>query len=255
MSTVRLVSWNIRFGGRRKRPQIASALSACGADIVALGEWLPGPDTLGHRMDMALAEEGYVHQAIPASPPSGDFGAMLASRWPLTMISGGPPELDHRWAHASVETPDGPLRVIAVYVPTNGRDSGTAKRLFLQWLVDTTPALLKAGPVVITGDFNCDHADDTGQFSPRLVQNPLFDQLFRLGWVDLYRSLHAPGRAASWWSTGGRGFMLDHALAGPMGPNAVHAGFVNDDGDPTDTSVPVRRLSDHLRMVCDLDLH
>ena len=68
MSTVRLVSWNVRAGGRRKRPQIAHALAECGADVVAISEWLPGPDGTGRSLDEALAEAGFVHHVISPAP-------------------------------------------------------------------------------------------------------------------------------------------------------------------------------------------
>lgn len=249
--TVRLLTWNVRFGGRKKRRAIVDSILSVQPDIIALSEWLPGPDSTGESLDELLADAGYPHHVVPAAPPIGDYGAMVASRWPASVVPGGPPDLEHRWAHAAVATPDGPLRVAAVYVPTGGRGQGLPKNTFLRWLVDESDSFFSGSPIVVTGDFNCDHKDDTGQFSP-LVRNPIFAELFTHGWTDLYRSLHAPGTAASWWSHQGRGYRLDHVLAGPNGPRSVSVAYLADDGTRVAVAAPERRLSDHVRMISDL---
>ena len=249
--SVRLLTWNVRFGGRKKRRQIVDAISAVNADIVALSEWLPGRDSVGDELDELLDRAGYNHVVIPPAPPAGDYGAAIASRWPVHPLSAGPPAMEHRWAHGAVETPEGRLEVAAVYVPTGARDAAIPKNAFLKWLVDTTPSLLYGSPIVITGDFNCDHADDTGQYS-RLVRNRWFDALFEAGWVDMFRQIHPPATAASWWSNHGRGFRIDHALAGPGGPQAHHMAYLDDDGNPVGVAAPTRWLSDHVRLVSEL---
>lgn len=251
---IRLLTWNIRFGGRKKRAEILEAITQIRPDVIAFSEWLPGPDSQTHELDVLLTQAGFPHHVMPGAPPPGDYGSMLASRWPMEPLSTGPTGMNHRWAHGGVQTPEGDLEMIAVYVPTGGRDGGKSKNAYLQWLLESSPALLGRGPVVITGDFNCDHADDTGQFSPRLVQNRLFDQLFDVGWRDLYRELHAPRLSASWWSNRGRGFRLDHVLGGPAGPVATRVAYLDDSGESVGTTAPQRRLSDHVIVLSELVL-
>lgn len=251
---MRLVTWNIRFGGRKKRPEIVEALLREQPDVIALSEYMPAADSTGVALQEMLAAAGYDFQVGPSEIVDGEYGALLASRWPVAACSNAPDEFAHRWAHGRIAAPSGEVEVAAVYIPTGAGDA-TRKRGMLDWLLQQSAQLQKGGPIVITGDFNCDHLDDTGARN-RLVGEPRFQRLFENEWRDLYRELHPPGTAVSWWTPAKTAFRLDHVLAGPLGPAVVDVRYLTADALGPFVQTPnqpsTRRLSDHAMVVTDL---
>lgn len=250
---VRLAAWNVQNGGSTRRPGIVAELAAHEPDIIVLGEWRPETGARASFEEL-LADAGLVHQSAPSRPEVA--GVLVASRWPLELVGEGPEGLSERFQHVRVRAGGRSLDVIGVYVPSGGGGNITPKRAYLDWLLGCTPQLLRAEAIVMLGDFNCDHRDDTGA-RERLVGEPRFQQLFPAGWRDLYRELHRPGTAASYWSSHGNGYRLDHALAGP-GVQAVDVRYavgrhghryVRTAGAPAD-----RRLSDHALLLADVKL-
>jgi exodeoxyribonuclease III len=251
---LRVAAWNVQAGGGDRRRGIVRELTALLPDVIVLSEWSAaarGTD----RFETLLADHDFPHQVI-ADPAATAAGVLIAARVPLERVELGFAGDPRRWAHARLSLAGVEADIVGVYVPSGGGGTLAEKRDFLDAVVRISPELLDGRPCLMLGDFNSDHRDDTGARS-RLVGEPRFAELMDLGWRDLYRELHAPGTAASWWSTHGNGYRLDHVLcshhwSAQTARYLVGRGnhrYVSTPGHPAD-----ERLSDHALMMVEARL-
>lgn len=193
---------------------LVEVVVACRLVIGEEGEWWPDAPRAGDPpVERLLTDRGWaVHETGAAT--EADPGCLLAARVPLEAVRlETPAGLEHRAVAAAVDVGGTRLAVVGVYVPTAGRGDGGKVEL-LDWLGDVPIELSDFDGLVLAGDFNSDHVDDTGARS-RVVAEPAFARLFEQGWRDGYRLLHPPGQAASWWwkrKSRAGGFRLDHLL-------------------------------------------
>jgi exodeoxyribonuclease III len=245
---LRIAAWNVQAGGGERRRGIVRELTSVLPDVIVLTEWSAvarGAD----RFETLLADHGFPHQVI-ADPQAMSAGVLIAARMPLERVEDGFRGDPRRWAHARLLVAGTEVDIVGVYVPSGGGGRIAPKRDFFDAILGFSPELLGGRPCLMLGDFNSDHRDDTGARSS-LVGEPRFASLIQLGWRDLYRELHAPGTAASWWSNHGNGYRLDHALASHhWTAHAVryligreHHRYVSTPGQPA-----AERLSDHALM-------
>lgn len=244
--------WNVQNGGGRRRHGIVRELARFLPDVVVLTEWR-ATATASSSFEKLLADIGLHHQLLP-DPAATHAGVLVASRAPLEEVDDGFAARDRRrWAHARLDIGGHAVDIVGVYVPSGGAGKQREKRAFLDRVIARTDELLDGPPVLLVGDFNCDHRDDTGS-SSALVGEPRFEALFALGWSDLYRRLHPPGSAASWWSSHGNGYRLDHVLAS-AGWDAQDVRYVVGREGKTFVSTPSRkadeRLSDHALLLIE----
>jgi exodeoxyribonuclease III len=251
---LRFAAWNVQAGGGDRRRGIVRELTALLPDVIVLTEWSAtarGTD----RFETLLADHGFPHQVI-ADPAAAAAGALIAARVPLERVEHGFDGDRRRWAHARLMLAGVEADIVGVYVPSGGGGKLAEKRDFLDAVLSSSPKLLDGRPCLMLGDFNSDHRDDTGARS-RLVGEPRFAQLMDLGWRDLYRELHAPGTAASWWSNHGNGYRLDHVLSSPHW-SAQSARYLIGRRNHRYVSTPGRpadeRLSDHALMLVEARL-
>jgi endonuclease/exonuclease/phosphatase family metal-dependent hydrolase len=157
--TVRVMTWNIHGGvalaGRSDLERVLAVVRANAPDIVALQE----VDTRSRRRRQAdafdfLASALGTHKAEARliTAPDGDYGHALISRWPISHsvqhdISFGRRE-PRAAIEATVETPLGPLHVLAVHLGLSfGERRHQSDRLATLAAKGPTPSL-------ILGDFN-----------------------------------------------------------------------------------------------------
>ncbi|WP_181706202.1 endonuclease/exonuclease/phosphatase family protein [Chthonobacter rhizosphaerae] len=156
---MRVMTWNLHScigcDGRRDPDRIARCIGAVRPDILAVQEVdiRPRWSDPVHLLDL-IGEQAGVHrfETWTMSSPERDYGIAILSRWPLSRSA--VVDLAYRRREprraidATVETPEGPVRVVSTHFGlTAGERSDQVRRL------------LKAmgpveGPTIALGDFN-----------------------------------------------------------------------------------------------------
>jgi exodeoxyribonuclease III len=160
-------------------------------------------------------------------------GVAILSRLPLRDVHrniGGFADEHSRVISATVDTPDGELRVVNGYF-VNGQLPGSDKFAYkMQWLGalrDWLGQELAAHPrLVLLGDFNI-APEDRDSFDPEGLAETIhhttaerdhFKALLALGLVDSFRLFDQPPKSFSWWDyrmlgyQKNRGLRIDHIL-------------------------------------------
>lgn len=153
------MTWNIHGAlGRNARydlTRVVKLIRRWQPDVVALQE------VDSRRRDSAVGDpfdflqEGLGLYGIGAKSiqtDDGEYGQMLVSRWPLASSEvhdiSWPEREPRRAIRAAVETPFGPLCVVATHLGLSLRERGAQTRKLLELVGDG------AGPAVLLGDFN-----------------------------------------------------------------------------------------------------
>ena len=156
---VRVMTWNIHGAvGRNPRFDLARVVELIkrrDPDIVALQEvdsrrFAKGVDSPFAVLQQALGTHGIGAKSIVTA--DGEYGQALISRWPLRAteirdISYRERE-PRRAIRADIETPFGPLRVIATHLGLSIRERRDQARILLE-LIGRAP-----NATVVLGDFN-----------------------------------------------------------------------------------------------------
>jgi exodeoxyribonuclease-3 len=211
----KLLAWNIRHGGgSRRMPEIVLRLLEHAADVVILTEFRR---TTGGQIAGVLADHGWEHQ-VSTEPPAGRNGVLVASRTPLA--PGGQLGASAvcttlctrdalREKLAEVELPVLGLTLAAVHIPCDGRGSGreAAFRAVL-----SAARRRRDRPYLIMGDLNAGrhHLDEQGA---TFTCTRCLGELASMGYRDAWRDGNGGEREYSWYSHGGSGFRIDHAIA------------------------------------------
>ena len=100
---------------------------------------------------------------------------------------------------------------------------------------------------LIIGDLNCGIPFEDSE-TKSFEHSYLFQQLFRDGWIDAWRSRNKDKKEFTWISTKQKnGFRYDHALTSPILDTKVTKIQYNHE-------VRLQEISDHSYMVVELDL-
>ena len=160
--TLRVMTYNINFGGRGD-PQALAAVRSGDADVVFLQETTPAWEHAFKRMfSKTFPHQRWLHVR------GGAGGMAVLSKWPFALeaIPAGPGWFEA--IRAEVTTPIGPVEVLSVHLRPPVSDSGS----FISGHF-TTPKVRKAelqhharrlkgdAPLIVVGDFNEDD-DGTG---------------------------------------------------------------------------------------------
>jgi exodeoxyribonuclease III len=221
---MRVASVNVNGVRAALRKGMQDWLDQAQADVVCLQE-VRAPDEI---LDDAFSE-GW-HVARQACEIKGRAGVAILSRAPLTDVKVGAEALGApgseaahtgRWVEATVESPEGPVRVVSVYVHSGeaGTPKMDAKFEFLD-LMTARMAELAAefDRVVVMGDFNIAHtAHDIKNWKGNLKsagflpeERAYLDRWVESGWVDVHRTLVGEQDGPyTWWSMRGRAFDTD----------------------------------------------
>jgi endonuclease/exonuclease/phosphatase family metal-dependent hydrolase len=157
LSVVRLLTWNIHGAlGRNRRfdlDRVVALIDRWAPQVVALQEVDSrrdkGVDTFA-LLQQALGEHGIGAKSIVTA--DGAYGQMLISRWPMSETAIHDlsyPEREPRRAIATrIETPHGPLRVVATHLGLSVHE----RRVQAEKLLAIAGA--EPVPTVVMGDFN-----------------------------------------------------------------------------------------------------
>jgi len=199
----------------------------------------------------AFAAAGY-HVTFPVPEP-GEYGVMIASRIQAQPDGFGDTigYLPTRAAATTLPTPDGPVQIIGVYVPS--RDAGLEKTERKQkWLAACMAALAARDPglpAVFLGDLNIlepGHRPHYPFFAP--FEYDFYRALnAEHGFVDTFRHLHPDAIEHSWVGRTGDGYRYDHAFCSvALAPAVADCRYVHEPRKD--------RLSDHSALSARLTL-
>lgn len=157
--SLRVMTWNIRGGvgadGHCDLGRVAAFIARHKPDIVAIQEVdsrRPVNLSEGPFAFLAAACGGHAADCRPLVAPDGEYGHLLASRWPLSGMVEHDISLKGREPRAAieavVETPHGPLHVVAAHLGL----SFTERRHQAEKLAAI--ARQGEGPGIVLGDFN-----------------------------------------------------------------------------------------------------
>jgi len=223
---VTAATWNINSLNVRL-PQVLDWLAANPVDALGLQE-------------LKLVDEKFPFDALQAiGYHAAAFGqktyngVAILSRTPLRDVVRNIPGHSDEQARviaATLDTPDGPLRLVNCYF-VNGQEPGSEKFAYkLQWLAALHRWIaeeMQAHPrLVLVGDFNV-APEDRDSFDPVGLKDTIhhtveerahFQALLALGLTDAYRLFDQPEKSYSWWDyrmlgfQKNRGLRIDHIL-------------------------------------------
>jgi exodeoxyribonuclease III len=223
---MQIATWNINSLNVRL-PQVLDWLAANPVDALGLQELKLVDDKFPFD---ALKEIGYHAAAFGQKTYNG---VAILSRTPLRDVVRNIPghgDEQARVIAATLDTPEGPLRLVNCYF-VNGQEPGSEKFAYkLQWLaalhrwiaeeMQTHPRL------VLVGDFNV-APEDRDSYDPVGLKGTIhhtaeerahFQALLALGLTDAYRQFEQPEKSYSWWDyrmlgfQKNRGLRIDHIL-------------------------------------------
>ena len=247
---LRVLTYNLEFGGRKQLPAITTVLQQANADVVGLTE----ADDEG--VVATLAERLQMHHLWARG--SGDRHIALLSRYPIGHwhIYNQPP-LTQAVLQAEIDAPGGAFTIFNIhflpylllpYELHRWRAVGALLRLIRQ-----NPP----GPHLILGDLNAIGPGDRvlHHQNPARMRRVMAWQLFivfrlalprlrRAGYTDCFRRLH-PAEAGFTWHTGNRTTRYDYIWADERFAAALHSCRVVDDVAEVETA------SDHYPVLAE----
>ena len=258
---MQIATWNINSLNVRL-PQVLEWLAANPVDALGLQELKLVDEKFPFD---ALQEIGYHAAAFGQKTYNG---VAILSRTPLRdVVRNIPGHTDEqaRVIAATLDTPDGPLRLVNCYF-VNGQEPGSEKFAYkLQWLAALHRWIaeeMQAHPrLVLVGDFNV-APEDRDSFDPVGLKDTIhhtveerahFQALLGLGLTDAYRMFEQPEKSYSWWDyrmlgfQKNRGLRIDHILVSQALRDSVKACTI--DRAPRKNPQP----SDHAPVVVTLD--
>jgi exonuclease III len=224
---MRILNFNIRFGGEKRTQKILDYLFNNDFDLIMLTEFIKNDN--GREIIGKLVDKGYKTQ--PSNKESG-MGSFIASKEAFVTKN-----VEDKWTEVYIPKMD--LYILGVYVPDH---SGAEKNLFWKKILDYAEKNIDKN-VLITGDFNsCDKEDSsirTEYNSKDLIK------LGELGYIDLWK--YNPTEESveyTWFHYSGIGFRLDYAF---VSPKLVLS--LEDVSVYSDSQIRKAKISDHSPLV------
>jgi exodeoxyribonuclease-3 len=197
----RVVTLNIRHGGKRHADALSSRLHGYDADILIVTEFRA--NDAGERLIGQLERAGFATSHCGAAP--GRNAILAASRTPIarSWALDGTLDAERLWC---IET--GGNVICGVLFPNKEE-----KQPYWRSVIN---AARQGGIDLFIGDFNTgNNALDKDPKGTPFINADMPRRLVDCGYVDLWRSRHPGIREYSWFSHTRNGFRLDHAFAVP----------------------------------------
>ena len=231
---MKITTWNVNSLTARLQ-HVLDWTAANPVDVLCLQELKLTDDKF--PLDV-LRAAGYEHCAVFGQKTYN--GVAIMSRQPLADVAkniAGFEDEHSRVIAATLDTPDGPIRVVNGYF-VNGQAPGTDKFQYkmswLRGLCDWLRSELERHPrTVLLGDFNI-APEDRDSFDPEGLRETIhhtteerdhFRKLVELGLADSFRLFEQPEKSYSWWDyrmlgyQKNRGLRIDHILVSePLKP-------------------------------------
>jgi len=224
---MRILNFNIRFGGEKRTSKIVDYLLNNDFDMIILTEFVKNDN--GQEIISKLVEKGYKTQP---SNENGELGSFIASKEAFVTKN-----IEDRWVEVYIPKMD--LNVLGVYVPDK---AGTEKNLFWKKILDYAEENVDK-KVLITGDFNSCTKEDSGNQTEYNAKDLL--KLGELGYIDLWKyNSTAESSGYTWFHYSGTGFRLDYAFV-----SSKLAVTLEDVSVYSDSQIRESKISDHSPLV------
>lgn len=204
---MKIVTWNIRQGGKKSIRQIVDSLVSHRAELIVLTEYKN--NDAGMFLISALKREGW-HYMQSSLPPDKENGVLILSTYPLESYA--PPfskqHGSHRWNEVYI--PSLRFFLLGVHVPNVNETYD--KRFFWEHIVQYAYQKRKDRAMII-GDFNSIRRDEkkTGSFQ----YSNFIMKLLEDDWADAWKQIHGDNIDYSWFSHKNNGFRLDYLFLSP----------------------------------------
>jgi exodeoxyribonuclease-3 len=245
--TLDVLTFNLNNPSRERAERQLAYLAARPELVLVLTETADsaGCDLLASRFETA----GY--SVTFPRPERGERGVMVVSRLATRPGPAAVEYLPHRAVSVTVDTDEGALDIIGLYVPS--RDATEAKTRRKRTFVEACRTGLPLGTLgnrLVLGDFNIlepDHRPRYRFFQP--FEYGFYEWFEGAGYRDAFRMLHPEAAAYSWVGRTGDGYRYDHAHVS-TGLATVLRGcsYVHEVRTSTD------RLTDHSALTVSLAL-
>lgn len=196
---MRILNFNIRFGGQKRTPKIVNYLVSNDFDLIILTEFIKNNN--GNDIIHSLCNQGYYTQF---SNEEGGYGSFIASKNDFVTKS-----VEDRWTEVYVPKLD--LHILGVYVPDQ---HGAIKNAFWLNILEYAEKHTKEN-VLITGDFNSCTKDDSSNGTEYYAKE--LKELEDLEYSDLWKNYSKDeSDRYTWFYHSGDGFRLDYAFVSPQ---------------------------------------
>ena len=246
--TLRLLSYNIRYGAVGREGAIAGVIATAAADVVILQE-----ATVPRVVERVARESG---MAQWGSQPGGSLGYL--SRRPLQHVEWHKPRLS-RHAFLEIVPEGGKWRAYGVHLSAVHAAWTERRRVYELQALLASIGTRQPGPHALIGDFNTlapGEILDVRRLPPRLralvwlsggrIRWRTIQTILDAGYVDAFRHLH-PDVVGNTFSARDPHVRLDYLFVPVAAAASVHSCTVV-------TSPPAPDASDHLPLLAELDV-
>lgn len=228
---MKLISFNLRFGGQKRTPQIIDYLLKEDADLLVLTEFMMNDN--GGKIIQKISENGY---KTKPSNDDGSMGSFIASKNDFHSKS-----VFDRWTE--VYFPENDLYVLGVYVPDQ---PGEEKNLFWNKMLEYAENNIQEN-VLITGDFNSCTKEDSSNATEYYAKQLM--ELEEMEYIDMWKKYSKEGSPRyTWFYHSGDGFRLDYAFISPKLAASIDTVIVYHDFKVRET-----KISDHLPVILEFN--
>jgi len=209
-TTLDVLTFNLNNPGRERAERQLDYLAARPEPVLVLTETA---DSAGcGLLADGFRSAGY-EVMFPRPATRGERGAMIVSRLTTRPGPASLSYLPHRAPSVTVETEEGTVTVVGLYVPSRDTSPEKTERKtrFLEACRSELPGGLVGSRLVI-GDFNVlepDHVPRYRFFKPFEYQ--FYRWFTEAGYTDAFRTLHPGALEYSWVGRTGDGYRYDHA--------------------------------------------
>ena len=240
-----LCALNVNSPSRERAQGIADWLIASRGDALILTEMQPSD---GCRLIMGCLEaEGYTVIRSPGWQDSRHCAVIATAGVEARRV--GALTFDPRVIAADLAVGSDPIRLVAIYGPTNGMSSDSSlRRAAIQRRILGQLAAVRQPRMVVAGDLNVvepGHQPHLDAFEDH--DYAFYTGLLALGLADAYRAFCPDGADHSWISDRFGSQRLDHMLISQAAGRILSCGY--------DHAPRLRRLSDHAALVTTIDLN
>jgi exonuclease III len=228
--TVRLLTFNIRQGGRSRMEAITETITRHDPDIAVITEYRA---STARVLPERLVAHGLVHHAS-SDPHMSENGVFIASRFPFRLVQDPdrPSPSPRHWLEAEFKH----FRLGAIYNAVHQ----AGWQAFQAWLLDLMLAR-RHSRFVAMGDFNWLEMGDGGNQREGIVEC-----LRELGYVDAWRKLNPDVHEYSWTNHNGTRTRVDYAFLSPrVARRLARVWYIHDERECD--------ISDHCPLVVDLN--
>jgi len=224
---MRILNFNIRFGGEKRTYKIVDYLLNNDFDMIVLTEFIKNDN--GKEIIDKLVDRGYKTQP---SNEDGKLGSFIASKEDFVTK-----KIEDRWVEVYIPKMD--LYVLGVYISDS---LGTEKNLFWKKILKYAEMNVDK-KVLITGDFKSCTNEDFAYGTEYNADD--LNKLGELGYIDLWKyNSSEDSEGYTWFHYSGTGFRLDYAF---VSPNLALT--LEDVSVYSDSQIRESKISDHSPLV------